>query len=1222
MNLPSKLRSLALAVAVVTAAFGVGCNSTPKAPGTGQAKLSVSSAALNVSNIARVDVAITGGTPGPITPISATLTKAPNGTQWTGNITGIPAVAGLRFTASAYSDNNAANLIYQGSTLSDITAGATATIVIILQEQNVPPGPTNYAPVITAVSSSGSQVTPSTVVGVGFSTQDPDGNYPLTYQWSSSCTPGTDNGTFTAASGTLGTASTASGTILNSNTTWKAPVTNNTVCTLGIQVTDNNTVQGKSSVQTFFTITVINNTGSANIVAFPNSFPIISVFRGDIAYNYDATAVTPVGGVGQKGNIFATATDPDGDNIRYDFQVKCGNPIPASIAVGSDLTSQLSFATQTGNSGAPANPTWSLTDPAQSCIFAASIHDLCTAGNCGAALPVGTPGRLADGADRGGMTTGFLNFIAPAQPQKAPFIVRTSAPNVSGPSGATVLNPSTTYNFGVEATDPAGGNLTVTWTPSVGTTSAATNTGNIKSAIQYTSPASLLPTMTLTAQITSSKSGLSTTVIFNLVGSDPCVGQPDGTACGTGNLCQTGQTCTAGVCGGGTAVVCTGADQCNNATCNPNTGCGTAPKATGTICSDGNACTGTAASPDACAAPVAGVSACVGGGQVPPPVAAACFIQYTTAQCVPATGYPAPAPSPAGTACTGTNLCFQAYTCNGTGTCAGSNPVSCTAGQCTSGGTCNPSTGTCQGGTNQPGGTACNDGNACTTSDQCGGTPVAGNGVCSGTPLCTAGSTCNPVGPVCVDTAVVPQVAVSVQLSNFQGVALSTDGSAFVTGNLGGTKVFGTTTLTSAGANDIFVGKYSPAGSVLFAKNYGDANDQATTGIAVTSSEVVAVGQFSGAFNGLNNGQAYAIDYLLFLNPSTGAVTAAKQYDLGLGGNFAAIGANPTLGLVAVCGQTVIAATTLVPGAVYAGGTTDVVIAVFDSTGALQWSKQVGSANGEACTAITIDNNGNVIAAGKYDGTAPALGFTGTPLPPPGSSFRKHIWVATFNGTTGAAIAQTSFGSGAGSHQPNAIAVDSSNNYIVSGLFSSTLPFGAYTVGTPCTAAQAGCLVSAGSSDAFVTKLNPTTLAPSFATRLGGLSADEGRGVAVDSFGNITFVGLINGATTSSSLTPTTVAPAAVPALTTPSGNSAAIVVKIPGTTGIYNPATANVYGNTTNTVNANKVSINSQGTGAVKDEVAFGGEYNGTLNFGGSSSAISTTTGGNEDFLVFGKLQ
>jgi hypothetical protein len=81
-----------------------------------------------------------------------------------------------------------------------------------------------------------------------------------------------------------------------------------------------------------------------------------------------------------------------------------------------------------------------------------------------------------------------------------------------------------------------------------------------------------------------------------------------GSTCDDANACTTGETCTTGVCGGGTAVVCNDSNACTADSCSPATGCvfDPAPQ-NGAACDDGNACT----LADTCSAGV-----CVGGSPV------------------------------------------------------------------------------------------------------------------------------------------------------------------------------------------------------------------------------------------------------------------------------------------------------------------------------------------------------------------------------------------------------------------------------------------------------------------------------------------------------------------------------------------------------------------------------------------------------------------------------
>ena len=99
-----------------------------------------------------------------------------------------------------------------------------------------------------------------------------------------------------------------------------------------------------------------------------------------------------------------------------------------------------------------------------------------------------------------------------------------------------------------------------------------------------------------------------------------------------------------------------------------------------------------------------------------------------------------------GSSCDDVNLCTQSSSCQ-SGTCVGSNPVTCPAGdQCNNTGICDATTGKCSALTPKPAGTLCNDNQPCTKTDKC------TNGVCGGAPTCPEDSlscttvTCNASG--------------------------------------------------------------------------------------------------------------------------------------------------------------------------------------------------------------------------------------------------------------------------------------------------------------------------------------------------------------------------------------------------------------------------------------------------------------------------------------------
>jgi hypothetical protein len=1230
--------ALVAAVAMATV-FGVGCSAQKDATPSARAKIAVSTAAA-MADVSSIKVTIDDNGVAPLfsPPIDLVLTKAPAGNVWTGNITQIPAAQAptgsvRRFKAEAF---NGATKIYEGDSLATVIAGQTAEVAIILQELNVAPGPTNYAPVITSLTSTASYVAPSTSGSSTVAANDPDHNGdPLAYAWSGSCTAGTI---------TFGTPAAAT-------TTWTVPSVNS-VCTVAVKVSETIIAQ-PLSVTTYFTITVNANFGDANIAAFPNSFPIVTA-RGDFRYNFfsDVTTIP----VGQQGDLFFTAFDPDGDNVRFDLSLRCKDdtavpPVPWSVQPA------IFFSTATFTTGGPVlpfTPTFgfpqpavaAVTNPALDCEFKIQVQDLCTSGNCG---PVGAQGSLPDGADKvtkvngvdvKSFTTGLINATHPARAKRAPVIVRTIAPNQLGgnavgvqtwdPKKVAVVQPNTQYLLQAEADDRyEGGTLAATYACANGTfTVGSVHTGNLKDSLLWTSPASLTVGMQCTITFTSTGatgSGLSTVATFQFASNDPCVGQPNGTACNDGNLCTTGETCQSGVCTvpAGGATTCTAADSCHVAgVCNPLTGtCSTPNAADGTSCNaDSNGCTvGDACQAGTCTAgpaPVcntppngfcyAATGTCASTGN-------ASFTCNYTASASGTVCSVANAVTSGSATCSGLNT-YPNFACNGVGVCAGlGTPVACPNTTCSTGNQCQAATGLCGGGANVPNGTTCSDGNACTTGDSCQA------GLCApGGPTCPASQSCTPGTGTCVATHVVPTRALDLRLSPPSGAAISSTGNAYVVGTLGVITAVNFQTragglpainLQSLGGSDAFVAKYDTAGDITWAVTVQDdtataITDQTATLVAVNSADRVGVvGKFAGtvSFPVGSAGGANPTPYIAAFNGALGTRAWVNGYDLGSNGLFQSVAANPThaSNRFAACGFADGAASGLVPGAVY-GGAQDAVIGAWDNAGVRLWSKQIGGAFNETCASVTIDDNGNVVATGQFDGATIDLG-NGFVLTGPGSSTRKFIWVARFDGATGVTTQAVAYSGTLGNAIPRSLAIAPNGDVALGGSFTGNLTIGA-------------ALTTAGSEDGFVALLDGTTFAPVWnAVRFGGTGLDLIRSVAVTSFGDIVVQGnflvsstafrTANGGNDTNGF-----------AGLLSQGTADIIVAKLNGLTGATDGVAA--YGNTT-TQSGDVIAVNR--FGSTPNQIVFTSSSAGTVNFGGP---IFTATGTNDVALVFANLQ
>ncbi len=149
-------------------------------------------------------------------------------------------------------------------------------------------------------------------------------------------------------------------------------------------------------------------------------------------------------------------------------------------------------------------------------------------------------------------------------------------------------------------------------------------------------------------------------------------------------------------------------------------------------------------------------------------------------------------------------------------------------------------------------------------------------------------------------------------------------------------------------------------------------------------------------------------------------------------------------------------------------GSRDIFLAKYDAAGAHLWSQRFGDTDFDSGAAIAVDEAGNVLVTGSFEGT---VDFGGGALTSAGS---REIFLAKYDAAGAHLFSQrfgdTDFDSGA------AIAVDGAGNVLVTGSFEGTVDFGG------------GALTSAG-SDIFLAKYALPVFAPLPAVSGWGLLA-------------------------------------------------------------------------------------------------------------------------------------
>jgi chitodextrinase len=410
-------------------------------------------------------------------------------------------------------------------------------------------------------------------------------------------------------------------------------------------------------------------------------------------------------------------------------------------------------------------------------------------------------------------------------------------------------------------------------------------------------------------------------------------------------------------------------------------------------------------------------------------------------------------------------------------------------------------------------------------------------------------------------------------------VAVDAAGDVVVGGSFRGTVDLGGGPLTSAGSDDVFLVKYSPAGTHLWSKRFGGNGSDVAKAVAVDSGGNVAIaGRFSatidlggGALTSAGGDDIFVAVYDPAGNPLWSRRFGGPAGDQGQGVAFDRSGNVILTGYFN--GSADFGGGAL--NAYFGAGDIDSFLAKFSPQGTHLWSENFLNDGQDKGAAVACDSQGNIVLGGQFTNV---LNLGGADLDSPNGysdafigkfdASGRHLWSRSFGGSSNDAV--------------QGVAVDPSDDVLATGFFTASADLGG------------GSVSSAGSSDVFVVKYTPAG-AYLWSKRFGGTGSDMGNAVAADTDGNVVVTGSFsntvdfgNGALT-----------AAGTGLTTD-----AFVVKLsPSASSLWSKR----FGDTLNDAGAG-VALDASGM------VAVTGYFNGTVDFGYGPTA---SLGGSDGFLT-----
>jgi hypothetical protein len=329
------------------------------------------------------------------------------------------------------------------------------------------------------------------------------------------------------------------------------------------------------------------------------------------------------------------------------------------------------------------------------------------------------------------------------------------------------------------------------------------------------------------------------------------------------------------------------------------------------------------------------------------------------------------------------------------------------------------------------------------------------------------------------------------------GAATDSDGNIYVTGWLAGSANFGGSSLSSLGGYDVFVAKLNPAGNHIWSQTFSGPGLTVPVDLTVDGAGNVLIPVVFGtsiqvggqSFSGSSGSETLVVK----LTP-TGTLAWATQIS-GPAHQEARGIAVDSAGDVLVTGiHTGGPLTVGSLSVVKRSGPMDAFVLKLDkNTGAPHWAHGYGDTGYAVGFRVAVDGDRNVLVVGGFSNSA----IFGSDIWTSAGSYDAFVVKLNPEGTQ---LWSQPYGDAADQFATD-VAVDSSNNVVLTGYFTGTVNFG---TPTPLVSAEPTTL------DGFLVRLDPNR-SHIASIRFGGLGDEEPLALAVDASEGVLISGISTG---------------------------------------------------------------------------------------------------------------